>query len=154
MDGTRPRIWRVAAAAATTTLVVATAGWIGLRHPATPDDSIGHSSAPASLAIPRGFVVSGHVTRLYPGRRARMKVHVRNRKPFAIRVTRISVTVRSRTHGCSGRNVRVRPFRGRLRVKARGRRLLRMRVRMIRAAPNACQGVRFTLRFHGRAVKP
>jgi len=151
---TRPRLWGVGAAVATTTLVVATVGWIGVRHPVTPRGSIsGVSSGSAALAA-RGFRVSGHVTRLYPGRRVRMKVRVRNLRPFPIRVTRIVARVKSGVRGCSGRNVRVAPFHRRFRVKARGRRTIRMRTRMVRTAPNACQGVRFSLRFTGRAVKP
>ena len=99
-----------------------------------------------------GFRISGHVTKLYPGKRARLVAFVRNPNPFPIKVTRVRVTV-GNAPGCSGRNIVIKRFKGRHRVGGHRSIKLKLRVRMRASAPNTCQGDRFPLVYHGRAVK-
>jgi hypothetical protein len=114
--------------------------------------SISRAPSPTRAATPR-FHVRGHVRHLYPGARLRFRVRVRNPLDVAIVVRRISARVVSPTPSCPSTSVRVRPWRGAVRIPAHSFRRIRMRARLVRRAPEDCQGVRFRLVFRGQAVK-
>lgn len=104
-------------------------------------------------ARPGSFGLHGHVTGLYPGARRRMRVIVRNPRPYAIEVTSVRVRAADPVPGCPGSMVRVRWHRRRVRIEAgRAARVLLL-IALRRAAPDACQGVRFPLTFNARAVR-
>ena len=98
------------------------------------------------------FQVSGSVTGLYPGARRSMRVKIRNPFKRAIVVRSDTAQVRRARRGCSGSNVEVRPFRGRVRVPAQGARVVRLLVRMPVTAADECRGARFPLVFRARAA--
>jgi hypothetical protein len=117
--------------------------------------AVAHSRADDSvLTSSRGgaFTIRGHVLGLYPGGKTRLTLTIRNRNAFAIKVRSIRVKV-ANASGCSRSNVVVRRFRGSLRVAAGKTRRLRLPISMRRAAPDACMGARFPLRYTGKAVK-
>jgi hypothetical protein len=101
---------------------------------------------------PVGFRLSGSVEGLYPGVRRAMKVTVRN--PFARTMLLVSIRgdVGRAGRACSGHNVDVRPFRGRLGIPARRRRVVRMLVAMAPTAAEQCKRARFPIRFRAKAV--
>jgi hypothetical protein len=133
----------------------AVVGALAHRQPPTTAAAGPRIVAPNASSSSRAFRVWGNVAkpRLYPGIRTRMRVYVQNFRPWAISVTRISVRVGSLVRGCSGTNLRIRTFRGHLRVSGWSRRRLRMRVRMLRSAPDACQAIRFSLRYSATASR-
>ena len=105
-------------------------------------------------AAPR-FVVSGTVGGLYPGRTAAMKLVVKNPNKYPIKVQWLRATVAAapRPDCAAGW---LRPA-GRLaiakRIRGLGRTTLSYTVQLLPGAPNACIGVRWPLKFDGRAVK-
>ncbi|HEX6843776.1 MAG TPA: hypothetical protein VF235_01555 [Actinomycetota bacterium] len=100
----------------------------------------------------RTFWISGKVRGLYPGRVKTVKVTVRNPSARRLRVTRLAATVSSTTAACPRRAVRVKPWRGELRVPPHSARRVRLAVRMRPTAPDGCQGIRFRLRYHGKGI--
>jgi hypothetical protein len=99
------------------------------------------------------FKVRGHRQGLYPGRRATVRIRVKNPNAFPILLKKVKAKVHSPQPGCSSRRVRTKPWKGSRRISPHGRIYLHLRVRMVRGAPDACQGVRFQLRYGGRAVR-
>ena len=93
------------------------------------------------------------MTGLYPGARKRMRVTIRNPFPYAIDVTSVTAKASHPIPGCSGSMVRVRRYRRVVRIEARRLAVVRVRIRLRRAAPDACQGVRFPLTFRAMAVR-
>lgn len=118
----------------------------GVERPA-----IGSDSVPQREPM---FKVRGSKRGLYPGRKMKMRLRVRNPNPYPIVVRRIKATVHSSQVGCSSRRVRTKPWIGSRRIAPHGRIRMWMRIRMVRGAPDACQGVRFKLRYGGKAVRP
>jgi hypothetical protein len=113
------------------------------------------AAVPASGDVrrgPVGFRLSGSVDGLYPGARRSLKVTVRN--PFArtMRLVALRADVRRANGACSAANVEVQPFRGRLRIPGRRRRIVRLLVMMAPTAAEQCQRARFPIRFRGRAM--
>jgi hypothetical protein len=113
------------------------------------------AALPASGDARRGtvkFRLSGSVEGLYPGARRAMKVTVRN--PFArtMRLVSIQARVGRAKRACSGQNLEVRPFRGRLRIPARRRRVVRLLVAMAPTAAEECKRARFPVRFRAKGV--
>jgi hypothetical protein len=98
------------------------------------------------------FRVTGSVSGLYPGARRSMRVKIRNPFRGAIVVRSVTAQVRRARRACSGSNVEVRPFRGRVRVPARGARVVGLLVRMPATAADECRGARFPLVFRARAA--
>jgi hypothetical protein len=98
------------------------------------------------------FTIKGHVVGLYPGRTATLKLTIRNKNGFPIRVKSVRVKV-GNAPGCPRSNLVVKRFRGSLRVRAKKTRLLRLPITMRSTAPDACMGDRFKLRYVGKAVK-
>jgi len=93
------------------------------------------------------FALRGGVQGLYPGAHARMTVVVRNRTNEPLELHRVSTRVADAAPGCPAGSLVVRRFRGDRIVPARGSVRVRVRVRLRRSAPDACQGVRFPLAF-------
>ena len=102
---------------------------------------------------PAVFTVRGHSKGFYPGRKRPMRVTVRNPNTFPIVVTRVTASVASVVSGCPTKSIKIKPWRGRARVSARGHRRMKLIVRMLPRTPDACQGARFKLRFGGTAVR-
>jgi hypothetical protein len=98
-----------------------------------------------------GLALSGHIAGLRPGQRARMTIHVKNRLHRTIHLRSVKTTVRAAARGCSGANLVVAAYRGRLRIRAGGWSRVFVSVRMRPDSPNACQGKRFPLTFEGQA---
>lgn len=140
------------------TLVLAAAG--ALVAAAAVADAAPRKPAPA------GFSVSGRpVGRLVPGRSLPIDLRLENRRPFALRVTVLTVAVRAAARpGCAPRaNFAARPYRGRpLLVPPRAVRTLsglgvsrslwpRVAMRDTAVSQDACAGARVTLRYAGVA---
>ncbi len=115
------------------------------RHTATGDGQALHRQPT--------FHVKGHKQGLYPGRRTTIQVRVKNPNAVPILLRKVKAKVRSPQPGCSSRRVRTTPWKGSRRITPHGYIHLRMRVRMLRGAPDACQGVRFELRYRARAAR-
>jgi hypothetical protein len=118
---------------------------------ATP---IAARNVPVADRIAPVLRVHGRVIGLFPGARKRMRVTVRNTGRSTLVVTSITVRVDDASSACPGTNVRIRPFSGRVRVRASGSVMILLRARMPRSVPDACQGARFSLRFSARAIAP
>lgn len=118
-----------------------------------PHPPWGDGRETATASVTPGFQITGHVTRLYPGKHAKLVVRIRNPNGFAISVRRVRVTVGS-PPGCSGRNLVIRRFLGRRRVLGHHTVRLRLKAWMRPRSPDPCQGDRFRLVFHGTAVRP
>ncbi len=99
-----------------------------------------------------GFTLAGHVSGLYPGARRRLVIVVRNRGRRALRVRSVTTRVRDASAACSGRNLHVSRFHGRLRLAGRASRRIAVRVWMLPESPAACQEAVFPLVFRGRAT--
>ena len=130
-------------------IVVVTAS-MAHHHHAVPHASAGPGSASPNAALT--FRLSGHIKNMYPGRKTHLRVVVHNLERFPIRMLEITARVVHGAPGCSRTNVRIRPYHGGLRVPSHRWRSALLAVRMVRGAPNACQNVRFALRFWGKAV--
>lgn len=98
-----------------------------------------------------GLSVGGHVAGLLPGQRARLTIRVKNRLRRTIHLRSIRTTVGPAAPGCSGKNLMVARYRGRLRVKPGRWARVTVSVRMRLDSPDACQGKVFPLKFHSRA---
>jgi hypothetical protein len=113
----------------------------------------GPSGSSVIVNRPAVFTVKGHSKGFYPGRKRPMRVTVRNPNAFAIVVTRVTASVSSVAAGCPPKTIRIKAWRGRARVAARGHRRIKLVVRMLPRTPDACQGARYRLRFGGTAVQ-
>jgi hypothetical protein len=100
------------------------------------------------------FRIAGSVGGLYPGLTKPLKLTISNPQHFAIVVTSVTVAVGDASQGCKAGNVAVTRFSGRRRVGARGSAQVTLELTLVHAAPDACQGAVFPLRYSGRAVKP
>jgi hypothetical protein len=98
------------------------------------------------------FRVSGSINGLFPGARRFMNVKIRNPYKRTLRVLSVSADVRHARRLCTGSNVDVRPFRGRLSILPRRSRVVRLLVEMQPTVAEECKGARFPLRFRARAV--
>jgi len=115
---------------------------------------------------PAGFRVSGRAAgRLAPGGSLSIDLRLRNRRPFALRITALTVAVRAASRpGCRPRaNFATRPYRGRpVVLPAKAVRTLsglhisrglwpQVIMRDTAARQDACAGARLSLRFAGVA---
>lgn len=105
----------------------------------------GHSDA---------FGISGSVSGLYPGASLPLTLTITNREPFLIVVTSISTSVGKPKAGCDATNLGVTQFTGELRVPSGGAAQLTVTATLAHAAPDACQGAVFPLRYAGTALRP
>jgi len=106
----------------------------------------------ASHKTKSSFSLRGHVGGLYPGARQKLTIVVHNRTARPLSVRSIRTRVRDAGRTCRGRNVRVAPYRGSLRLRPHQRRRVKVRIRMLRSAPSACQKKTFRLDFRGSAT--
>lgn len=94
----------------------------------------------------------GHVDGLYPGARKGLAVELRNRSSRWVQVRAIRAIVTGGARGCSRDNLSTWGEElAHPRVRPRHTRRIGIRIRMWARAPDACQGVRFPLRFVVRA---
>jgi hypothetical protein len=98
------------------------------------------------------FRLSGSVSGLYPGAKRFMTVKIHNPYQRPIRVVSVSAQAGRGKRFCSGANLHVRSFRGRLVIPRRRTRVVRLRVQMALTAAPECKGARFPLLFRARAV--
>lgn len=104
----------------------------------------------------RAFSLRAVARRLFPGGRRPLRVKISNHSRFPIKVTRIRIRVRpDPTHAsCPPRTyVRKTRLRRPVRVARRRSRRVRLAIRLLYNAPDACQGAVFPLRLRGTAVK-
>lgn len=100
-----------------------------------------------------GFSLAGHVDGLLPGEHRLLVITTRNRGRTPLLVRSIVTKVHDASPKCTGGNLHVARFRGRLRLKSRGSRRIVVSVWMSPASPSACQGATFRLSFQGRATR-
>ena len=96
--------------------------------------------------------VHGKVKGLYPGGRKKMKVGVHNGLPQRVKLVSIRARVKDAAPTCTRQNISVKRFRGQKPIPARGRTGVRVLVTMAPAAPDACQGARFPIKFNARVT--
>jgi hypothetical protein len=102
----------------------------------------------AKPSRPRPAVaLSGHVTDLYPGERARLVVTARNRAPRPVRLRFVGASVGAAGPGCEPRYLRVRGKHPRRLVAPDEAIRVRLRVRLSAGAPDACVDAVWPLRF-------
>jgi hypothetical protein len=109
----------------------------------------GTSWRTAGAVSHRSFEIGGAVHGLYPGYAGRLELSVRNLRHFAIVVDSITTAVGPARNGCGASYLKVWPFSGHVRVLAHGTRMLSVSIKLSHAAPDACQGARFPLRYSG-----
>jgi hypothetical protein len=99
-------------------------------------------------------VLSGSVKGLYPGAHAPLRVRLRNRAPYAVRVLEVTAKAANARRGCRHENLRVGRFGGHVLIAGRRSRTVTLRLVMQRGAPDACRNAVFRLAFNARAVRP
>ncbi len=99
------------------------------------------------------FRVRGSVRGISPGHTVVMKVKIRNRYDFPIRVKRVRAKPIPRRISCPADFLRIRDWRGSKRIRPHSVKRVRLRVRLKPSAPNACRGARWILVYAGRAIK-
>ncbi|MGZ5398987.1 MAG: hypothetical protein ACXWDL_02580 [Nocardioides sp.] len=100
------------------------------------------------------FTISGGVNGLYPGAHSRAELRITNHRHWTIDVRRIFVTVASTSNpGCPRSMVRSPGWAGSVRVAKGKTRAVSVPISMRAAAPDACQGAVFALRYSGWAVR-
>lgn len=107
--------------------------------------------AASNHKVLRSFHMKGTVGGLYPGARKVMLVRVRNRANARVRATNFRARVVRAPAGCPRWMVLARPITKGVWIHPRRLAMIRIRVLMKRAAPDACQGGRFLLKLTGRA---
>jgi hypothetical protein len=108
---------------------------------------------PSFRAAPPRYRISGKVVGLFPGARTTLRLTVRNPNPYAIKVRKIRTKVRSGGPSCPSTSIRVGRSRVTKRIPPKSRRRVRVKVRMLPTAPNACAGRRFRLIYRGMATR-
>jgi hypothetical protein len=96
---------------------------------------------------PIPLTVRGHVRGLYPGAWTGMRVTVVNHNDRPIDFDRVLARVARARPGCGRRYLVVRGSHRERLVPPHGRIRLRLKVRLRRTAPDACQGARFPITF-------
>jgi hypothetical protein len=99
---------------------------------------------------PKRFTITGGASGLYPGGVGHVALKVRNPFRKRLRVQSLKVRVLDAGRGCRAANLRVAPFRGFVDLRPRRSRVVRLNARLAAAAPQACNGARFPLRFSGK----
>ena len=104
------------------------------------------NAAPGTLGVSVGSVGG-----LYPGHRVKLRVKYRNPHSFPIVIDSVKVRARG-TVGCPARHL-MRPRAPHPRLPSHSLVASKIKVGMRRSAPDACQGVRFSVRVRVTAVK-
>lgn len=102
---------------------------------------------PGGAEQPRrpALTVHGSVSGLYPGVRTTLGVVVRNRSGRPVRVRLVEARVRRPVRACPTTVLRIDAARPGRVLRPGARTVVRLPVRLHRAAPDACQGVTFPL---------
>ena len=108
------------------------------------------TASKASLGS-RGLKVSGHITNLQPGQARRIRVRVRNRLQRPVVLHRLRAIPTGDPVRCPASSLRVQRFRGRLPIRPRGLRVVRLRIRLSPAASDGCKRFAFGLRYRASA---
>jgi hypothetical protein len=98
------------------------------------------------------LTLRGSARGLYPGAERWVRIVVRNRTDRDVRLLRLSRRVTDAPAGCPTRALWIGRPRSLPVIAAGGRARIRVRVRMRRSAPDACQGAVFRVRFRARGV--
>ena len=96
------------------------------------------------------LTISGHIKDLYPGDPRRIQLRLKNRRPHPVRVRWVKARARHGASGCSKHNLRSpkRRYRAhKMYLRPDETRHTRLRIELRGTAPEACQRVRFPLRF-------
>ena len=110
---------------------------------------------PVARGADASFSIKGSVRNLYPGKRAPLRLTVKNPNGRPITVTSIRVRVASDASrpGCVASDlVRATSLDAALRVPADSSKRVALEIELLPSAPDACQGAVFPLRFVGKAV--
>lgn len=108
--------------------------------------------APQAAEARHRLLLRGRALGLFPGGTRPMRVLIRNRTDREVRLVRLGRRVVQAPPGCPTRALRVRRPRALPVVPADGRVRIHLRVRLLRSAPDACQGAVFVVRFRTRGV--
>jgi hypothetical protein len=114
------------------------------------------SAAPQREAWVRrsALVLTGSTQGLYPGGRVPLRVTIRNRRRFPVRVQWLGARVVLHRRACAPSNVTVERRRLDLFVPARGLRVVTLEAHMRNDAPDGCKGVLFRLWYEARGRRP
>ena len=140
---------KLSAVALVALATLAQAAQFAHHPPLTHGDGL--DGAAAKSATP-GFKVTGHISGLYPGRQAKLVVRLHNPNGFAISVRSLKASVKN-VPGCSGKNIKIKKFKGKHRVAARRTGKIKLTLTMKPKAPDGCQAAKLPLVYHGKAVK-
>ena len=112
-------------------------------------------SSSASAGCPKDFTIAGSVGGLYPGKTASLRLTIENPNGEDIRVEAVTVAVSGTSNdACSAAYLRTTDYDGApFLVVANGSANISLPVTLLRGAPDACQGVTFTLSYGGKAVR-
>jgi hypothetical protein len=105
----------------------------------------------------RQFSITARAKGLFPGATRPLRVRVRNpfRRPIKVTAIRVSVKPDPRRPLCRPRRyIRTTKMKRPLTIRAGHSRGRRLRITMLRRAPDGCQGAVFRLRLEGRATRP
>ncbi|GIV00568.1 MAG: hypothetical protein KatS3mg014_2183 [Actinomycetota bacterium] len=108
--------------------------------------------APQAAEARHHLVLRGRAHGLFPGGTRPMRVVIGNRTDREVRLVRLGRRVVQAPPGCPTKVLRVRHPRALPVLPAGGRARIRLRVRLLRSAPDACQGAVFVVRFRARGV--
>jgi len=115
----------------------------------------GSPSAPSSQRADHhrpAVRIKGHVDGLFPGVPAKLRARARNRAPRPVRLVWVKARVRSPAPGCGRKYLRTKRAKPRRVIPPHRKRRVRIRVKLRGSAPDACQGVRFRLRYRARVL--
>ncbi len=104
----------------------------------------------------RTLTITGHVNGMHPGMTKTLRLRIHN--PFAVHVAVYVIRVHVRRgHGpngrCAGRFLVTHPWKGVRRIPAERTRVVRVKVRLRRRAPDRCQGAQWPLTFDARSTR-
>jgi hypothetical protein len=100
------------------------------------------------------FAIAGEVDGLYPGATATLDARLTNPYPFAIRVISATATAQDASVACPASMLVIGDAQAEVEIPARASGSVPLAVRMVRSAPDACQGAIWPLEFTGTAVGP
>jgi hypothetical protein len=125
------------------------AAYAGVIH---HDRSSRGASGPVARAS-NAVRLGGHATGLYPGGTRPLRVRLENPAPWPVSVQSVQVLADDASRRCGAENVSVGSYRGDLRIPARRRRFVLLRISMRRGAASACQGATFPLSYRARVSR-
>jgi hypothetical protein len=127
------------------------AGWGVASRDAAPDLSAGSARLVSATSL---LDVTGTVQGLIPGVPRALTVRVANRRRYDIELRSIAVTAGQASDDCLAGRLALGGYRGRLQIRARRAKSLRVPIQLLPGAPEACQAAIFPLHYRARAVRP